>query len=83
MLVDGYGPATHDGPQGLHEGKALGGGHGNCRVGLVADGWHIAAQLTQEGVVTQRTRQRIRMSELLGQAEGLGALRTGLRRIPT
>jgi hypothetical protein len=61
----------------------LGGGHGNCRVGLVAHGRHIAAQLTEEGVVIQCTRQRIRMIEPLGQAEGLGTPRAGQRRIPT
>ena len=71
VLLDGYGPATHDEPQGPHEGKSLGGGHGDRRVGLVADGRRIAAQLTQEGVVIQRARQRIGMGELLGQAQGL------------
>jgi hypothetical protein len=51
VLLEGYGPATHDGSQGLHKGKSLGGGHGDRRVGLVADGLCIAAQLAQEGIV--------------------------------
>jgi hypothetical protein len=43
MLLDGDGPATHDGPQSLHKSKSLGRGDGNRRVGLGADGRRIPA----------------------------------------
>src|SRR5438477_9020091 len=83
VLLDGDGPATYDGSQGLHESKSLGGGRGDRSISLVADGLRIMAQLTQDGVVIQRTRQCKGMGELLGKTQGLGALRASLRGIPT
>ena len=50
VLLEGYGPATHDGSHGLYKGKSLGRGYRNRRVGLVVDGRRISTQLTQAGV---------------------------------
>ena len=42
-LLDSDGPATHNEPRGLHEGKALSGSYRDRRVGLSADGRCIPA----------------------------------------